>query len=84
MMHGQKIIKLCGRSTRGSLQDIAIVMTDPVKQRNSQDSDSHALDANPAPLGHKSEAFPLEMMCLMGGFLNPLPTQVPLWGIKVK
>jgi len=76
--------ELCERSTRGLLQDIPIAMTDRVKQRNSQDSECHALDANPALPGQKSEAFPLEMMCLMRDVLNPFPTQVPLWAIKVK
>ena len=76
--------KLCGRSIRESLQDTALAKRDRVKQRNSQDSECHALDSNPELPGHKSEAFPLELMCMMGGVLDPLQTQVPLWGIKVK
>ena len=77
-MHGQKNVKLCGRSTRGSLQGTAFAMTDRVKQINSQDSECHDLDVNPALAGHKSEEFPLELMCLMGGDLNSLPKQFPL------
>jgi hypothetical protein len=54
--------KLYGTGIRGSLQDIAFAMTDRVKQRNSPDNECHALDANPALPGHKSEAFPLALM----------------------